>query len=260
MSVREICFQREMREHEAASNPRPVDTEINYTVEAISRKEAKEFILRYEWLGTVGRPLARYGARNSAGELAAVALFGRPAVGGTNGAALICGEAYRPYVIALERGACSHWAHPHTASWFIPRACRMAAQDYGWKIFYAYSDPEAGEIGTVYQACNWIYIGQSPNRLLNGKPRDRCYFRRRDWAKNRWISDKAFFAHRGLTMAHVLSGEWVREFRPAKHKYVHIEGTWREGRGPERSERLLLRRLLSLKNPPLDYPKRARRS
>jgi hypothetical protein len=264
--VREICYQREMREREAARDPRPRDTVINYTIEEIGADEAKEFILRYEWLGTVGRPLARYGARNPQGELAAVALFGT--LGATNAANLF-GEApglfreddYRKnsekHIIALERGACAHWAHPHTASWFIPRVCRRAAQDKGWKVFFAYSDMQAGEIGTVYQACNWSYIGQSPDRLVDGKPRDRWYFPRRDWPESRWISDHAFFGHRGLTMANVMSGEWVREFRPAKHKYVHIEGTWCEGRGPKRSERRALRRLLSLKKPSLEYPKRA---
>jgi hypothetical protein len=28
------------------------------------------------------------------------------------------------------------------------------------RIFTAYSDPEAGEIGTIYQACNFDYLGQ----------------------------------------------------------------------------------------------------
>ena len=29
-----------------------------------------------------------------------------------------------------------------------------------YRIFYAYSDESAGEIGTVYQACNWYYLGK----------------------------------------------------------------------------------------------------
>ena len=35
----------------------------------------------------------------------------------------------------------------------------MAHRDDGCTIFYAYSDAAAGEIGTVYQACNWTFIG-----------------------------------------------------------------------------------------------------
>ena len=88
--MREICYQREMREREAARDPRLPDAAINYTIEEIGADEARQFILRYEWLKTVGRPLARYGARNPTGELAAVALFGTPAA--TNAANLF-GEA-----------------------------------------------------------------------------------------------------------------------------------------------------------------------
>jgi hypothetical protein len=75
--------------------------------------------------------------------------------------------------VALERGACAFWAHEHTASWFINRACAMAARDHGWKLFVAYSDTEAGEIGTVYQACGWHYIGRASNRVAHGKPRNK---------------------------------------------------------------------------------------
>ena len=41
----------------------------------------------------------------------------------------------------------------------ISNACKLAAKEFGWRIFYAYADPTAGEIGTVYQACNWLYLG-----------------------------------------------------------------------------------------------------
>ena len=76
-----ICHQRLMRDAEALLCDRPKDTgPITYTVEAIGKAEAKAFILRYEHLRTVGHPHARYGARNASGELAAVALFGRPHV------------------------------------------------------------------------------------------------------------------------------------------------------------------------------------
>jgi hypothetical protein len=51
-------------------------------------------------------------------------------------------------------------------------------------------------------------------------------------------------SHRGLTMDNVNSGEWERILKPAKHKYVWIEG----------SERRRMLRLLN--SDPLPYPKR----
>jgi hypothetical protein len=50
-----------------------------------------------------------------------------------------------------------HWAHPHAASRLIAHAVKFAAADFGWRVFLAYADMAAGEVGTVYQACNWLY-------------------------------------------------------------------------------------------------------
>src|SRR5438874_138402 len=61
-----VAHQRRVRDAEAMLASRPADTTLDYTVGAIDAAEARAFILRYEWLGTVGRPVARYGARNKA--------------------------------------------------------------------------------------------------------------------------------------------------------------------------------------------------
>jgi hypothetical protein len=205
------------------------NTAINYRVEPISAAEAKAFIRSFESLGAVGHPVARYGARTPQGELAAVALFGRPAM------------TVSSDIIVLERGASAPWAHPHTASWFIPRACAMAARDHGWSIFYAYADVDAGELGVVYQACNWLYVGQTPDRLLNGEPRKRDLFRRRSDGKV--VSGRTFYR------ADYDVADWERIQVPAKHKYVWIEAA-------TKSERTKLRRLFK----PLPYPKGGRLS
>lgn len=184
------CHQRIMRDTEAKTNPRAQGTTLDYRVEAIDKREAAAFIKRYEYLKTVGRSIAHYGVRDIMGELVAVAIFGTP-------------SKMPDGVIVLERGAWASWAHPHTASWFIPRAVKQAHMDHGWKIFCAYADPSAGEIGTVYQAANWIYTGQTPERTIKGAPRPRDYFQ--SAADGRVISDKAFYK-RGLTFDDVLLG------------------------------------------------------
>jgi len=222
------CYQKIKRDEEAQANPRPQDTVIDYRVETIEPKEATDFIKRYEYLGTVGRSWAHYGARNPQGELAAVAIFGTPS------------KFADDDIIVLERGACASWAHCHAASWFIPRAVKVAAADHGWKIFFAYADPSAGEIGTVYQASNWIYTGQTPGRTINGAPRARDYFRGPD---GRVIESNAFYK-RGLTIDDVKLGEWRRVRKPAKHKYVWIEAPKKE------------RRALAARFTALPYPKR----
>lgn len=96
-------------------------------------------------------------------------------------------------------------------------AIAFACDAMGQKSVVAYADPEADEIGTVYQACNWLYLGQSGTRLLNGEPRPREYFRER--ATGNELSERGF-RHRGLTIAEVESGEWARVFKAPKHKYL----------------------------------------
>jgi hypothetical protein len=242
-----------MREAEMIADPRPQDgPPIDYTIEPIGQAEAKAFIERYEWLGTVGHPLARYCARNEFNEVAAVALFGRSHVQ----AAGICralnpralsddDRAYLATVACFERGACAHWAHPHTASWFIPRVLARARADHGWKIFYAYSDPDAGELGQVYQAANWYYLGVAPGRHLRaGKPSPRWQFRQ---GSGKWISDRSFYERSGLGVADARAGVdgWQMRECPAKGKYVQFVGDRRERREMIRA----------LRYPVLPYPK-----
>jgi hypothetical protein len=148
---------------EAKRDPRPVMTTLDgCKVERISYAEAKPFILRYEWLKTMpALTTACYGLRDPSGQLVSAVCFG-PGPGTASGN--LCGPDWRDRAIALLRGACAHWAHPHAASHLIARACKLAAGEFGWRIFFAYADPAAGEVGTIYQACNWLYLGTGVGR------------------------------------------------------------------------------------------------
>ena len=64
---------------------------------------------------------------------------------------------YTGKIILLARGACVHWAHPHSASKLISASIKMLPEKY--KVVTATVDELAGEIGTIYQACNFDYIG-----------------------------------------------------------------------------------------------------
>jgi hypothetical protein len=143
-----IAHQRRIREREAARDPRPeMDTLEGCAVERIPFAEAKAIITRYEWLRSMATgTLACYGLKTPHGELVGVAALSR---GPAPESGDICGREHRGLAICLARGACVHWAHPHAASFLISRACKLAAKEFGWKIFYAYADPMAGEIGTA---------------------------------------------------------------------------------------------------------------
>ena len=157
-----IAHQRIIRERHAHEPDPQLDEKLSLarsfesaSVREITNASAKQVIKKYEWLGNMGCTDYSFGLYFGE-HLAGVSCFGRTA--GTKSAASVCGDKYAHSVKTLCRGACVHWAHPHSASFLIPRACRLMAEK-GFHIFVAYSDAEAGEIGTVYQATNWLYCG-----------------------------------------------------------------------------------------------------
>jgi hypothetical protein len=177
------AWQRRIREKEARKDPRPVVGLENAVVVEISYEKAREVILKYEWLRTMGSTARSFGLILD-GELAGVCCFGK--TGGTDTAKSVCGEEWAQYVVTLCRGACCHWSHPHSASYLISRACKLMANSGRTTrsgkvfppayIFVAYSDTDAGEIGTVYQSLNWAYTGKTSGttmyRDVTGKLRD----------------------------------------------------------------------------------------
>jgi hypothetical protein len=217
------CHQRKIREDRALINPRkPMETLVGSRVVPISMEQAKKIILEYEWLGTMPQiGLAYYGLETPEGELVGVVCFGMGS--GTN-ARNVCGEEYRDVTICLERGACVHWAHQHAGSFLVSRACKQAKRDHGWKVFYAYSDETAGEIGTIYQACNWTYIGKGVGRG-NGNTGRFVYF---DPDGVRWTGRRLRTAMRKANSSittswpSLVSIGWTRIYEPDKHKYVLI--------------------------------------
>ena len=241
------AHQRKIRERYAEREPGPVLSSLSgaIVVDANDKRAgsfgpalAQDIILKYEWLGSLGLMTKNTYVLMLGGDMLGVVSFGR----GTGEASQnICGKPFDGLAICLERGACVHYAPKNSASFLIRRATKLMWLDHGWQVFYAYADPQAGEIGTVYQAVGWEYIGQG----VGHGGRDRWYFK--NPANGRWITSKSFY-HRGLKKAPALAEGWKFEERPAKHKYVWFEGS--------KSQKKYLRRLAQARYPFLPYPKR----
>jgi hypothetical protein len=162
LQLSQKAHQRLIREHHALEPDTLVEQKTalaasmkNARVREIDRKTAAGIILKYEWLGNMGTTDCAFGLYFG-DHLAGAVCFGRTA--GTRTAESVCGKEYAHVVKTLNRGACVHWAHEHSASFLIARACKLMTKK-GFHIFVAYSDPEAGEVGTVYQACGWNHCG-----------------------------------------------------------------------------------------------------
>ncbi|MGA2875724.1 MAG: hypothetical protein ABSE82_09320 [Nitrososphaerales archaeon] len=129
----------------------------NAEVREIDHKTAKRVILKFEWLQNMGTAEFCFGLHFGP-HLAGVVCFG--STGGSNVRNSVCGKENAHVVMTLSRGACCWWAHPHSASFLISRACNLMARK-GFHAFVAYSDTDANEIGTVYQAGNWLCCGKT---------------------------------------------------------------------------------------------------
>ena len=149
----QICFQKQLRDKYSDNKPRLGIS--GGKIMEIPFKMAQRFIHKYEWLGTMGTTKFSMGFF-VADELVGVLCFGLTA--GTNSLIEPFGEKYRDRGIVLVRGACAPFSHPHTGS-FLISAAKRKLKKRGYLFCIAYSDPEAGEIGTLYQASNWKFYG-----------------------------------------------------------------------------------------------------
>ena len=148
-----------------------IDTDIKRAeIKEINVRTATSLIEKYEWLG--GMPaMVKY-------------CYGIYFDGNLGGAVVYSTEYienlgrwdkydFTNKIILLSRGACVHWAHPHSASKLITSSMKMLPEKY--KIVTATVDEQAGEIGTIYQACNFDYIGsmRENNPKVNSRKNDR---------------------------------------------------------------------------------------
>jgi hypothetical protein len=170
--LRMKAHQRKIREQfELLNNVKEYYPIQSAALREISYDEAKKIILEYEWLGTMGTTQIHFGIFYSdfmdGEKCAGVVCFGYFQAMNTSSG----GHPYAPYVgveyakkgIQLTRGACVHWAHEHSGSKLIGYGLREIAKR-GYKYVVAFSDPKAGEIGTLYQATNWYYLGATKDK------------------------------------------------------------------------------------------------
>ncbi len=215
----DTCWQKIKRDKYNSEGVPPVPhLDIKRAVvRKVSRKLAEQIILKYEWLGTMSSTKWHYGI-----------FFGDYCAGVTciGQGATMAGTAHHQQfniqkneLLTLARGACVHWAPKGSNSKLVSWTCKLLAKDNVGKLIWATSDTDAGEIGTIYQACGWTYIGTT-NRGKEAEivsPRGRVFNNRMisSWAKKRGVT---YSKMRGL----LLDGGWVFQESNPKHRYAKI--------------------------------------
>lgn len=205
------CYQRHIRELYESLEARPkIESLKGATVEAVTTEEAENVILKYEWLQTMSAGTRFcYGLKLN-NELLGVACFNNGQ--NANARKIVNDPAKALKTICLCRGACVPHAPKDAGSFLVRHACRLAHRDFGYEIFFAYSDSAAGEIGTIYQAVGWKNLGTSTGRagakthrvytpLEGGKPmcfrRYRAYAVKHGWTKESGTTMRAFLEQLG---------------------------------------------------------------
>lgn len=229
--------------------------------------EIKEFIIRHEWLGRLGLYPTHFFTARYKGVLAGVVIMDMP-----NAFSKILGDNTKKLERLISRGACVSWSPKNLASSLVSFAIKWMVKNTDYRLFSAYSDPYAKEIGTIYQACNFYYLGQKSGatcqyKLDNGRWVSDRYFRSRSvykrmakehgiaWESEWQDGDKVNFSLMPESVAKMIreySKEFMlscekREIKP-KHKYVYILGR-------DRRETRKLKKIFFERNKIYEYPK-----
>jgi hypothetical protein len=232
------------------------------------RQQLKQFIERHEWLGNLSQYTTHWFACYHKDIIAGVILFNMP-----NAFSKLLGEDTKKIERLISRGACISWSPKNLASSFLMWCIKWMVDNTDYRLFTGYSDPTAKELGTIYQACNFYYMGQTAGtttRYINpytGKVVSDRFFRVRSaykkyakelgitWEKN-WNNDQKMLWENVPADVE----EQLREFSkqkqansekidmPSKHKYAYVLGR-------TKLETKLLRKEFVRKNKSYPYPK-----
>ena len=180
--------------------------------------EVRDFIIRHEFLGCLpNRPTHRFTARlKKTGELAGVVVMAVP-----NAFSHLLGKEYKHRIKLVSRGASISWAPKNLGSWIVSRSCKWMVQNTEFRVFEAYSDPLAKELGTIYQALNWTYLGQtSGTTKVYRDPKDKS----RGWFSDRDFRKKSKYKRYAESLG-IGASEWKKymgKYTPKWEEMEHI--------------------------------------
>lgn len=245
--VKDVCEKINVSREEI-ENVKVEDIEFIYIdkEEKESCKSVKEFIEKHEWLGKLPtRPTHRFAAYYK-GYLAGVIVMATP-----NAFSNLLGKENRHLEKLISRGACISWSPKNLGSALIMFSIRWMVKNTHYRVFTAYSDVEAKELGTIYQACNFYYIGQNSGSSKTFYDKKRPHL---GWFSDRNFRQRSYYKLYCKEMGIEIQKEWfngdgvgwnlmpegiekrIRDYSkyyqstcesravPPKHKYVYVLG------------------------------------
>jgi hypothetical protein len=220
------------------------DIQIKNITDKSVHKDMIAFIQKHEWLGNISQYPTHWFCAYYKGLIVGVLILNQP-----NAFSKLLGEDTPELERLISRGACISWSPKCLASFMIMWSIKWMVKNTKYRLFTAYSDPTAFELGTVYQASNFYYLGQksgAAKRYINpytGKLVSDRYFRQKTaykkYAQELGIKWKKDWNHStGMQWSNVPQDieKKLRDFSkekqklsechtfPPKHKYAYLLG------------------------------------
>lgn len=156
------------------------DFEFSYIESKADKEEATKFIKRYEWLGTIGSYPTHWFTARYKGILGGVIIMSMP-----NAFSNMLGSDTKNLERLIARGASASWCPFNLGSKFLSWAMKWMVKNTQYRLFTCYSDPQAKELGSIYQGLSFYYLGQKSGTTV------RCV---NPYNPSSIISDRAFRA------------------------------------------------------------------
>jgi hypothetical protein len=253
---KDYCWQYDIRLNNLSDDVKQLPDGFDYTTltvhdfefkpicDDVERHRAILFIRRHEWLGDVALNTTHYFGAYYKDILAGVVTMGNPTAYSN-----MLGSDTKDIERLISRGACISWSPKCLGSAFVSWCIKWMVKNTQYRIFSAYSDPAAKELGTIYQSLNFYYLGNnfgasakyiSPysGKLISDRTfRSRSYYKRYandlgiTWDSSWSKGDKVIFENIPDDIELRLR-EYSRKMRnqsekidiPPKHKYVYVLG------------------------------------
>jgi len=135
-------------------NPDDVKAKDFILEKTIVSKEITDFIKKYEWLGTVGSQTKWCFKATYKDHLGGVIIINEP-----NAYSMLLGKNTKIYEALIQRGSTVSWAPRNLGSRLLMFSCRWMIENTDKRLFVGYSDPRASEVGFIYQACGFEFLG-----------------------------------------------------------------------------------------------------
>lgn len=265
-------YDQDLREcgltQEYTQSLRVGDFDFRNVTDKKEQKNLSAFIKRHEWLGNLSQFPTHWFACYHKEHLAGVIIFNVP-----NSFSKLLGDDTPKLERLISRGACISWSPKNLASALLMWSIKWMVDHTDYRLFTAYSDPSANELGTIYQACNFYYLGQSSGavkRYVNpytGKFVSDRFFRQKTSYKRYamelglpWTDE---WKHKTGMNWHLIPDDIEQQLRehsrkkqkesivitlPSKHKYAYILGR-------TKNETKWLRKHFLHLNKTYEYPK-----